>query len=175
MAQDNDYLLKLKSATKEENIELNVEMKKHTSFKVGGPVDVLVTPESYDEVVNIIKICKGEGIPYYIIGNGSNLLIKDGGLRGIAIKLSKLNKISVEGSKLIVQSGASISGVSIAAREAKLTGLEFACGIPGSVGGALAMNAGAYGGEISFVVESLIAIPIKPPSLISKFEPFPII
>lgn len=158
MVQYNEYLPKLKNATSEENIELNVEMKKHTSFKVGGPVDALVTPVSYDEVVNIIKVCKENKIPFFIIGNGSNLLIKDGGLRGIAIKLCKLNEVNTNGKKIIAQSGASISAVSIAAREHKLTGLEFACGIPGSVGGAIAMNAGAYGGEISFVAESALVV-----------------
>ncbi len=158
MGHYKEYLLKLKNATKEENIQLNVEMKKHTSFRVGGPVDVLVTPESYEEVINIIKVCKGENIPYYIIGNGSNLLIKDGGLRGIAIKLSKLNKVTVDGAKIIAQSGASIGSVSIVAREAKLSGLEFACGIPGSVGGAIAMNAGAYDGEMSYITESALII-----------------
>lgn len=154
----DEFLMKLKNVTKEDNIEVNVEMKEHTSFKVGGPVDVLVTPESYDEVMKIIKMCKREEVPYYILGNGSNLLVKDGGLRGLAIKLSKLNKITTEGTKITAQCGAHIGDVSMLALRSKLTGLEFACGIPGSFGGAITMNAGAYGGEISHVIESVLVI-----------------
>lgn len=158
MCHFDEILLQLKNITSEENIKFNVEMKNHTSFRVGGPVDVLVTPASYDEIVNILKLCKKSRTPYFIIGNGSNLLVKDGGIRGIAIKLSKLSNISVERNKIIAQSGAAITSVSIAAREAKLSGLEFACGIPGSVGGSVAMNAGAYGGEIAHVLESALVV-----------------
>lgn len=158
MRHCDEIILQLKNITDEKNIKINVEMKNHTSFKVGGPVDVLVTPEKYDEIVDILKICKKINIPYFIIGNGSNLLVKDGGIRGIAIKLSKLSKITTYGNKIKAQSGASITAVSIAAREATLSGLEFACGIPGSVGGSIAMNAGAYGGEIAHVLESAIVV-----------------
>ncbi|AGK98364.1 UDP-N-acetylmuramate dehydrogenase [Clostridium pasteurianum] len=154
----NDFLIKLRRIIDEKNIELNAKMKEHTSFKVGGPVDVLVTPIDYNEIINIIKLCKDYKVPFYIIGNGSNLLVKDGGIRGVVIKLTKLDKISVDGEKINAQGGATIAGTSRVARDESLTGLEFACGIPGSIGGALAMNAGAYDGEMSMVVESSLVL-----------------
>lgn len=154
----NDFLIKLSKIIDEENIELNAEMKEHTSFRVGGPVDVLVTPTNYDEIINIIKLCKNYNVSFYIIGNGSNLLVKDGGINGVVIKLTKLDKIIVDGEKITAQGGATIAKTSRVARDASLTGLEFACGIPGSIGGALAMNAGAYDGEMSMVVESSLVL-----------------
>jgi UDP-N-acetylmuramate dehydrogenase len=141
-----------------ENVLIQEPMCSHTSFKIGGPADILVTPESYEDVQNIIKYCIKENIPYIIIGNGSNLLVKDGGIRGVVVKLTKLNKIEIEGEKLVAQSGGLVSDVSQAALNASLTGFEFACGIPGSVGGAVAMNAGAYISDISNVVQSALII-----------------
>lgn len=158
MKHFNDFLIKLRRIIDEKNIELNAKMKEHTSFKVGGPVDVLVTPIDYNEIINIIKLCKDYKVPFYIIGNGSNLLVKDGGIRGVVIKLTKLDKITVDGEKINAQGGAIIAETSRVARDASLTGLEFACGIPGSIGGALAMNAGAYDGEMSMVVESSLVL-----------------
>jgi UDP-N-acetylmuramate dehydrogenase len=156
-----DYLEignKLKSIVGEENVYFNEPMKLHTSFKVGGPVDILVTPESYETVQNIITYCVKESIPYYIIGNGSNILVKDGGVKGVIVKLIKLNKMKVSENKIIAQSGALMSDVSELALEASLTGFEFACGIPGCVGGAVAMNAGAYISEVANIIESAIVI-----------------
>jgi UDP-N-acetylmuramate dehydrogenase len=141
-----------------ENVLLKEPMCSHTSFKVGGPADILVTPESYEDVQNIIKYCINYNIPYIIIGNGSNLLVKDGGIRGVVVKLTKLNKIEIEGEKLIAQSGVLVSDVSQAALNATLTGFEFACGIPGCVGGAVAMNAGAYISDVSNVIQSAVVI-----------------
>jgi UDP-N-acetylmuramate dehydrogenase len=143
------------------NIKLEEPMKNHTSFKVGGPADILVMPESIEEVQAVIKICSENGVNYYLIGNGSNLLVRDGGIRGVVIKLSKLNKIEVEGNKIIAESGASLYNVAKASLEAGLKGFEFASGIPGSIGGASAMNAGAYNGEMSMVLESILAIDNK--------------
>lgn len=154
----NDFLHKLRGIIDEKNIEINAEMKEHTSFRVGGPVDVLVTPTNYNEIIDIIKLCKDCSVPFYIIGNGSNLLVKDGGIRGVVIKLTKLDQIIVDGTKITAQGGATIAKTSRIARDASLTGLEFACGIPGSIGGALAMNAGAYDGEMSMVVESSLVL-----------------
>ncbi|MDP4145050.1 MAG: UDP-N-acetylmuramate dehydrogenase [Bacillota bacterium] len=142
----------------ESNIQVDASMKDNTSFKVGGSVDILVTPESYEQVSTIIKLCNSHKVPYFILGNGSNLLVKDGGIRGIVIKFEKLDKIDVSGSKITAQSGSILKDVSETACNASLTGLEFACGIPGTVGGALAMNAGAYFGEMSDVVESSIVL-----------------
>jgi UDP-N-acetylmuramate dehydrogenase len=142
----------------EENVLIDEPMKKHTSFKVGGPVDILVTPENYEQVVTIIKTCKEKAVPFYVIGNGSNLLIKDGGIRGVIIKLTKLNKIEVNENRIVAGGGAPLVGVSQKALKSNLTGIEFACGIPGSVGGALTMNAGAYNGEMSQIVESATVV-----------------
>ena len=158
MNQNKELLIELKNVLKEENIVLNEPMKKHTSFKLGGPADIFVYPTNYEEVKEIIKLCNKYNESYFILGNGSNLLVKDGGIRGIVIKFSKLNKINVEGNKIIAQSGALLCDVSDAALEASLTGFEFACGIPGSIGGATTMNAGAYDGEMSKVIESALVV-----------------
>jgi len=140
------------------NILIDEPMKNHTSFKVGGPADILVTPEDTLEVQAIIKICKENKVKYYLIGNGSNLIVRDGGIRGVVIKLTKLDKIEVEGNKIIAQSGASLQSVAQLALDNSLKGMEFASGIPGSIGGASAMNAGAYDGEMSMILESMLAI-----------------
>jgi UDP-N-acetylmuramate dehydrogenase len=158
MNQYKDFCNKLYSILNAEDIALNEPMKNHTSFKVGGPADILVTPENYDEVVNIIKLCNEEKVPYYIVGKGSNLLVKDGGFRGLIIKLTKLDEIKVDNDRIIVQSGIDLSKVSEVALEHCLTGFEFACGIPGTVGGAVTMNAGAYNGDISQVIESSLVV-----------------
>ena len=110
------------------------------------------------EIQAVIKICKKNGVKYYLIGNGSNLLVKDGGIRGVVIKLSKIDKIEVQGNKIIAQSGATLYNVAEVALSSGLKGMEFASGIPGSIGGAAAMNAGAYDGEMSMVMESMLAI-----------------
>jgi UDP-N-acetylmuramate dehydrogenase len=136
------------------DIEIDEPMKNHTSFKVGGPVDILVTPEGFKQVTDVIGFCKKAEVPYYIIGNGSNLLVKDGGIRGVVIKLCKLDEIKVEDNRIIAESGATLKDLSDIAMENSLTGFEFACGIPGSIGGAVTMNAGAYNGEIVNVIES---------------------
>lgn len=158
MSQKKELINDLKLILKEENIELNSPMKKHITFKVGGPADVLVYPTNYDEVVDIIKLCNKHDSKYFVLGNGSNLLVRDGGIRGIVIKFSKLNKITVEDSRLIAQSGAMLCDVSKVALDVSLTGFEFACGIPGSIGGATTMNAGAYDGSMSDVVESVLVV-----------------
>lgn len=156
-----DFIAALSNFIKKDNLKIDVPMKNHTSFKVGGPVDVLVMPEKYEEINRIIELCEKYDVNYYIIGNGSNLLVRDGGLRGVAIKLLKLNKLQIGNNKIIAGCGVPLGYLSRKARDKSLTGLEFACGIPGSVGGAVAMNAGAYNGEISNVVESVLVIDNK--------------
>lgn len=153
-----DFVIRLESVINKKNIKIDEFMKNHTSFKVGGVADILVIPETIDEVVKIIKLCKEDHVPHYIMGFGSNLLVRDGGIRGVVIKLEKLNSISVQGEKLRVQCGASFARASREALNASLTGLEFACGIPGTIGGAIAMNAGAYGGEVKDVIEEAVVI-----------------
>lgn len=158
MNQYKDFSSKLCEFLAIEDVVINEPMKNHTSFKVGGPADVLVTPNNYEQVVNVIKLCNENRIPYYIVGKGSNLIVKDGGYRGIIIKLTKLNNISVNEEMVIVQSGSDLCKVSEVALENNLTGFEFACGIPGTVGGAVTMNAGAYNGEVSQVIYSALLV-----------------
>ncbi|MCB2305240.1 UDP-N-acetylmuramate dehydrogenase [Clostridium estertheticum] len=148
----------INKVTDNSNIKVDEPMENHTSFRVGGPADILVTPNEVLEVQALIKICKKHKVKYYLIGNGSNLLVKDGGIRGVVIKLCNLNKIEVEGNKITAQSGASLYDVTMVALDKGLKGIEFANGIPGSIGGAAAMNAGAYNGEMSMVLDSLLAI-----------------
>lgn len=128
-------------------------MKNHTSFKIGGPADVMIIPSNVDELRNAVKICRDNDIDFYIMGNGTNLLVKDGGMRGAVIKVNEgLNNIRVEGNNIYCEAGALLTAVSRTAMAETLTGIEFANGIPGTIGGAVTMNAGAYGGEMKDVI-----------------------
>ena len=152
----NQYLMYIDSFKKiynDSEIKIDENMSNHIHFKVGGPVDILLIPSKVNQVVETLKICKNENIPYFIIGNGSNLLVKDGGIRGVVIKLSNLLSIEVKDNTIKASSGTLLEDVSKKAVENSLTGFEFACGIPGSVGGAVFMNAGAYDGEIKNVIK----------------------
>jgi UDP-N-acetylmuramate dehydrogenase len=158
MKLEVNFINKIKEIVGQENVALDEPMKHHTSFKVGGPADAMVYPTDYDMVKNIISLCKKNNINYFVLGNGSNLLVKDGGLRGIVIKLSKLNKVIIEDTNIIAECGAQLKDVSMASLNANLTGFEFACGIPGTIGGATTMNAGAYDGEMSRALHSALVI-----------------
>ncbi|MCY6957558.1 UDP-N-acetylmuramate dehydrogenase [Clostridium brassicae] len=158
MVQSRDVINYLKNVLGNDYIKVNEPMKNYTSFKVGGPADFMVIPRNYEQVANVINLCKKNSIPYFIIGNGSNLIVKDGGFRGIIINLSELKLVQVIGQRIKAQSGALLSLVSKAALKETLKGLEFASGIPGSIGGAVAMNAGAYNGEVSQVIESAVVM-----------------
>lgn len=128
-------------------------MKQHTTFKIGGPADYFLVPETGEEVGEIIKICRKTDTQYFILGNGSNLLVGDGGYRGAVIQVYRnMSAVTVEGTTITAQAGALLSAVAAAAKNASLTGFEFAGGIPGTVGGAAVMNAGAYGGEMKDVL-----------------------
>lgn len=128
-------------------------MKNHTYFKIGGPVDIMILPGSIEEIQESIKLCKNYNIKYHVIGNGTNLLVRDKGIRGVVIKIDEnLSNMRVEKNKIVAEGGALLSKVSKLALSNSLTGLEFAGGIPGSLGGAVAMNAGAYGPEMKDVV-----------------------
>ena len=133
-------------------------LKRYTFTKTGGSADYFILPTTYQEVQDVIKYANQNNIDFTILGNGSNIIIKDGGIRGIVLNLTKLTDISLKDNKVIVQSGATIIDTSRFALENHLTGLEFACGIPGTVGGAVYMNAGAYGGEVSHVIESVLVL-----------------
>ncbi|WP_070000453.1 UDP-N-acetylmuramate dehydrogenase [Cellulosilyticum sp. I15G10I2] len=136
-----------------ENILMNEPMKNHTSFKIGGPADLFVMPTDCTQLVSAVQLCNAHNIPYYIVGNGSNLLIDDKGFRGVIIQLYKnLSDIEIEDTVITADSGALLSKIANVAFEHGLAGFEFAQGIPGTLGGAVAMNAGAYGGEIQDVI-----------------------
>ncbi len=137
-------------------------MRQHTTFKIGGPADYFLVPETGAELGEIIKICKKTDTPYFILGNGSNLLVGDGGYRGAVIQVYRnMSAVTVEGTVITAQSGALLSAVAAAARNASLTGFEFAGGIPGTVGGAVVMNAGAYGGEMKDVLTEATVMDAK--------------
>lgn len=130
-------------------------MKSHTTFRVGGPADYFVIPEGDVQLRDIVLLCQKEKMPYYVLGNGSNLLVGDKGFRGVVIQIFKdMNQITVDGDVLTAQAGASLAMAANAALEHGLTGFEFAAGIPGTLGGATVMNAGAYGGELKDVLVS---------------------
>ena len=131
-------------------------LKSHTTFKIGGNCIALIEPREISDIIEAVKICRKNNIKFFVIGNGSNLLVPDEGYNGVIIKLkSEFSKIEVEGDYLIVNSGAKLSEVYTVAYENSLTGFEFASGIPGTIGGAIYMNAGAYGGEMKDIVESV--------------------
>ena len=131
----------------------NEPMKKHTTFRIGGPADYFVMPSDEQELAKVLKVCKEYSIPIYIVGNGSNLLVGDGGFRGVIIQLYKeMSTLTVEEEQITAQAGCSLAQIANAALNEELTGFEFAAGIPGTLGGAVVMNAGAYGGEMKDVL-----------------------
>ena len=138
------------------NIEKEAMMSGLTSFKVGGPADILVRPTTREELLKVVHLCKQEGIDFMVMGNGSNLLVRDGGIRGVVIQIYKnMNKVKIEGLSIHSEGGALMSEVSSAAYRNCFSGLEFAEGIPGTLGGAVIMNAGAYGGEMKDVISQV--------------------
>lgn len=139
-------------------IKVNESLSKYTYTKIGGRADVLVFPTEYKEVEQLVSFTYENNIPLTILGNASNVLVSDGGIRGIVVNLTQLNRTWVKENKIMAQSGASIINTSRLALQEELSGLEFACGIPGSVGGAVFMNAGAYGGEVAEVLESVLVL-----------------
>lgn len=142
-----------------EIIKLNEPMWKHTSFEIGGPVDVMVIPQNSEQVIKVAAWCRAKEIPLFIFGMGSNLLVREKGIHGVAIKIGNgLNKVVVQGDQIIAEAGISLAELSSIAAENALSGLEFAEGIPGSLGGAVVMNAGAYQGEMKNIVSEVTVI-----------------
>ena len=134
-------------------VKYNEPMSKHTTIKIGGPADILVTPTSIEDIKQVVKFAKEENIPVTIIGNGSKLLVKDEGIRGLVIKITgKFANIEIVDEEIIAEAGITLPRLSIIAKDNSLAGLEFAAGIPGCLGGAIFMNAGAYGSEMSNIV-----------------------
>lgn len=136
------------------NVKLDEPLNKYTMTKLGGPADVFVMPETEEQAGAVVKYARANQIDILLLGNGSNMVVRDGGVRGIVLNFAKLDKVEVNDQELYAQSGALIKEVSKIAASHQLSGLEFSCGIPGSIGGAMAMNAGAYGGEINDVIKS---------------------
>lgn len=134
------------------NVKIDEALNLHTMTRMGGLADLFVTPETEDEAAFVVQYASENNIPLLLLGNGSNMVVRDGGVRGIVLRFEKLNEITIDGNRVIAGSGADIIDVSRAVAKKSLSGLEFACGIPGSIGGAMAMNAGAYGGEIQDVI-----------------------
>lgn len=156
---NQNFYDKLNNVIAKDSILTDEPMSRHTTFRVGGPADFFVTPKAKEEVRDVIRICKEAGMPYYIIGNGSNLLVSDAGYRGVIVQIYKeMNEVKVEGDLVKAQAGALLSGIAAKALGAELSGFEFASGIPGTIGGACVMNAGAYGGEMKDVLESVTVL-----------------
>ena len=149
-------LLSLMRKFEKEGIECDgsLLLSSKTSFKIGGKADLAVFPKNEDELDYIMAYLKDRDMPYIVIGNGSNILFDDEGYRGCVIFTERMNKVTLEGNRITAGAGASFTALAVTAKNASLTGLEFAYGIPGSVGGAVVMNAGAYGGEVSQAIES---------------------
>lgn len=145
-----------------DNVKLYEPMKKHTTFRIGGPADYYLCPHSTEELQKILQICTENKIDFFILGNGSNLLVSDKGYRGAVIQLWKnFSDIMVKGNVITVKAGALLSKVAAEALDASLTGMEFASGIPGTIGGAVMMNAGAYGGEMKDIIKEVTILTKK--------------
>lgn len=144
----------LKNIVGEDYIRENEPMRKHCTFRCGGNADLYVMPGSIEELSSVVKACRENDYPFMVIGNGSNILVKDQGYKGAIIEVNnRINSVDVIGDEIVADAGAKLSSVAMVAYENDLAGFEFAHGIPGNVGGAVVMNAGAYGGEIKDVIK----------------------
>ncbi|MCI6274684.1 MAG: UDP-N-acetylmuramate dehydrogenase [Coriobacteriaceae bacterium] len=147
---------RLRSIVGEDNVLVDEPMSEHTSFRIGGPADLFVIPDDFDEVRDAIDACVQAGVPHFVLGRGSDLLVADGGVRGVIVAVADgLVGVSVNDDEMWCQAGVTLREASEMACELGLSGLEFACGIPGSIGGACFMNAGAYGGCMADVLKSV--------------------
>lgn len=154
-----EFETKLFHTIDKEKIYVNEKMEKHTTFRIGGPADYFVMPSDVTDVKAVIELCEQEKVPYYVVGNGSNLLVGDKGFRGVIIQIAgNMNQLQADGEVIIAQAGCSLAQIAGKALDEELAGFEFAAGIPGTLGGAVRMNAGAYGGEIKDVLESAVVL-----------------
>lgn len=155
---NDQFLTELQNVMGGSGIFMEESMKKHTTFRVGGPADVLVQPDE-TALAAILALCRQYHVPYSFIGNGSNLLVGDKGIRGVVIEMTDpMGNIEVDGTQITAQAGAMLSKIANTAASNGLGGMEFAAGIPGSVGGAVVMNAGAYGGEMKDIIERVYVL-----------------
>lgn len=144
---------KLEEIVGKDKVKYNEKMSKYTTMRVGGPCDCIVFPDEISKIKEVIDFCKNENITFFVIGNGSNLLVKDEGIHGVVIKLGhRFSKIELDGEYILAYAGATMPALSQLAKKNSLKGLEFACGIPGTIGGGVKMNAGAYGSQISDIL-----------------------
>lgn len=156
---NENFLAACREFLQPEQIMVNAPMKEHTTFKIGGPADCLLKPASLAETQKILQLVQEYDLPLTFVGNGSNMLVSDKGIRGVVVNFADtIDTITVEGTKMTVGAGALLKDVAETAAQHSLAGLEFACGIPGSIGGAVFMNAGAYGGETKNVVKAVKAV-----------------
>ena len=162
LQSNQKFVDEIRSRMAPEHILLNEPMKDHTTFRIGGPADCLILPASMEDVAFVFQCLKRHDIPFVILGNGSNVLVLDKGIRGAVIKFnSPISAIRKKKNTLTAGAGALLRDVSGFAAENSLSGMEFACGIPGSIGGAVFMNAGAYDGEMKNIVSAVRAISPK--------------
>lgn len=155
---NDQFLTELQNVMGGSGIFMEEPMKKHTTFRVGGPADVLVQPDE-TALEAILALCRQYHVSYSFIGNGSNLLVGDKGIRGVVIEMTEpMGNIEVQGTRITAQAGAMLSKIANTAASNGLGGMEFAAGIPGSVGGAVVMNAGAYGGEMKDIIERVYVL-----------------
>lgn len=155
---NDQFLTELQNVMGGSGIFMEEPMKKHTTFRVGGPADVLVQPDE-TALAAILALCRQYHVSYSFIGNGSNLLVGDKGIRGVVIEMTDpMGNIEVDGTKITAQAGAMLSKIANTAASNGLGGMEFVAGIPGSVGGAVVMNAGAYGGEMKDIIEKVYVL-----------------
>lgn len=153
---DHQLIKELSTIFKEEQLIFDEPLKNHTTFRVGGPAEIFVTIEEEEELQKVLSLFGRYGVAYFLLGKGSNLCVSDKGFEGAILRLGEgMSRISCEGNRIIAGAGASLSRVAALACKNNLKGFEFAAGIPGTVGGAMVMNAGAYGGEMKQVVESV--------------------
>ena len=145
----------------EQNVRREEPMQHHTTFRIGGPAAYYVTPEERDRVAAVIALCRKEAVPYYILGNGSNLLVSDSGFDGVVVAIDKLWRYTVwDGCRVTAGAGTPLAMLARQALERGLTGMEFAAGIPGTLGGAVVMNAGAYGSEMKNIITSAAVLTV---------------
>lgn len=155
---DQKIIEELQNIVGKENLRQMEPMSMHTTFRVGGPCDVMVQPQG-EQLAQVVRLCRQREIPYYIVGNGSNLLVGDGGIRGLVIEMGKgQDDVSIEENRIVAGAGMLLSRLAGRAAESGLGGMEFAAGIPGTLGGAVVMNAGAYGGEMKDIIERVTVL-----------------
>ena len=155
----DEIVTRLINITGKDNVRINEPMKNHTTFKIGGPAQYYVTPESVTQIQEVVSLCRDMNIPLHVIGNGSNILVGDDGVDGVVLALfNTFSDYEIKDNVITAQAGMSLIKLAVIAVREGLTGLEFASGIPGSVGGAVYMNAGAYDGQMKDVVTSVTVL-----------------